>query len=160
MRFTKAQLLFALILISREDGRVYWTNQTAKCSKIKAIAALLSALHWKLFRGPHSFDEDRDKDGNHSVQNSERKPTSAMGSQGSHLIHTSHLHLLNPLPSMSDQERISSYNIISILSIEVMRISQYHNITLELTIKVKKITVMIANKKCSWSLKKFSLPAP
>ena len=46
---------------------------------------------------------------------------------------------------MSDQERISSYNIISILSIEVMRISQYHNITLELTIKVKKITVMIAN---------------
>ena len=47
-----------------------------------------------------------------------------MGSQGSHLIHTSHLHLLNPLPSMSDQERISSYNIISILSIEVMRIKK------------------------------------
>ena len=94
MRFTKAQLLFALILISREDGRVYWTNQT------------------------------RDKDGSHSVQNSERKPTFAMGSQGSHLIHTSHLHLLNPLPSMSDQERISSYNIISILSTEVMRIKK------------------------------------
>ena len=47
-----------------------------------------------------------------------------MGSRGSHLIHTSHLHLLNPLPSMSDQERISSYNIISILSIEVMRIKK------------------------------------
>ena len=125
MRVTEAQLLFAPILISRVDGRVYWTNQTVKCSKIIAIAALLSALNWKLFQGPHSIDEDWDKDGNHSVQHSERRPTSAKGSRGSHLIHkTRHLHLLNPLPSMSDQERISSYNIISIFSIEVMRIKK------------------------------------